>query len=236
MKTKFNKNTPLIGLLSIILFAFTSCAPPIELTSSWSNKQAKVKNAPLVMVMVLGKNLTNRQYAEGYIVNELMNRGYNAKAALDVFKPEAQQYDSASMVALLKQNNVDMLFTTAVVEVSEKETYVPGTTERVPVGTYATPYNPYYSENNYYYNNSNDFYGYYNTYNYATVYETRETPGYTYIDVTVILESKLFRVESPELLWFGQSKSYTTEPTTKLYETFAKIVVDDMVKNNLLVK
>lgn len=236
MKSTFKQLIPVTALLSIVLMAFTSCAPQIELTSSWTNKEAKVKNAPLVMVMVLGKNLTNRQYAEGYIVNELINRGYNAKAALDVFKPDVQKYDSATMVTMLKEHNVDMLFTTAVVEITEKETFVPGTTERVPVGTYATPYNPYYSQNNYYYNNSNDFYGYYNTYNYATVYETRETPGYTYTDVTVILESKLYRVESPELLWFGQSKSYTTEPTTKLYETFAKIVVDDMVKNNILLK
>jgi len=236
MNTKFSKNTHLTALLSIIIITFTACVPQIELTSSWTNKQAKVKNSPLVMVMVLGKNLTNRQYAEGYIVNELMSRGYNAKAALDVFKPDAQKYDSATMVTMLKQQNVDMLFTTAVVEITEKETYVPGTKERVPVGTYATPYNPYYNQNNYYINNSNDFYGYYNTYNYATLYETRETPGYTYTDVTVILESKLFSVATPELLWFGQSKSYTAEPTTKLYETFAKIVVDDMVKNNLLVK
>lgn len=230
------KNHPMLACVSMILLAFASCGPQVELTSSWANKQAQVKKSPKIMVMVLGPNLQNRQYVEGYIVAELAKKGHTAIAALDVFKPEVQKYDSLTMVNLLRQNNVDMLLTNMVVDIKEEQRYVPGTTQQVPVGTYSTPYNPYYGQNSYNYNGYNNYYGVYSSYNYHTVYETRETPGYTYTDVQVLIESKLFDVSNAELLWFGQSKSYTKEPSTSLFTDFARIVVGDISKNNLLVK
>jgi hypothetical protein len=236
MKTTFKNYLPVTSLLSIILMAFTSCAPQIELTSSWTNKQAAVKTSPKILVMVLGSNLSNRQSVEAHIVAELTKSGHTGIAALDIFQPDIQKYDSVNMVTLLRKNNIDMLLTTAVVNITEQEKYVPGTTEQVPVGTYATPYNPYYA-NNYYYNSGyNNYYGYYNSYSYQTMYETRTTEGYTYVDVEVIIESKLYDVHKPELLWFGQSKSYTKDPSADLFKSFAKIVVDDLNKNNLLRK
>jgi hypothetical protein len=229
------KKTNIKILFLALIVSLTSCAPQIELSSSWSNKQAKPKASPKVLVMVMGKDLAVRQLVEQYMVEEFKKAGHNAIAALDVFKPDVQKYDSVTMVTLLRQNKVDMLLTNAVVNVTEQERYVPGTTEYVAVGTYATPYNPYYSHN---YNN---FYSNYNNYNYssmnyATQYETHSTPGYTVTDVEVIIESNLYDVSIPELLWFGQSKAYQKEPTTEILNAFAKIVVGDINKSNLLVK
>lgn len=239
MKTRIKQKLQLAALLSITLLFLNSCAPQIELTSSWANKTAKVKSAPMVMVMVIGKDLASRKNVEDYIVAELVKGGHKAIASLNVFKPEVQKYDSATMVSLLRQNNIDMLLTNGVVNVSEQERYVPGTTERVAVGTYATPNNPNY---NGYYNGVNNGYNqynnnYYNSYNnYQTVYEERTTPGYTVVDVEVLIESNLYDVATPELLWFGQSKSYTKEPSTELFNEFARMIVADITKNNLLVK
>ncbi len=234
MKISSNIKIHSILLLSIVAFLITSCSPQIELTSSWTNKQANPKPQPLVMVMVMGKDLANRQNAESYIVAELQKSGIKAIAALDVFKPEVQKYDSATMVSLLRLNKVDMLLTSAITNVTEKDRYVPGTTEQVPVGTYSTPYNPYYNNYNYYNNYYNNYNYQYN--NYQTIYETRTTPGYTVTDVEVIIESHLYDVEKTELLWYGQSKAFTKEPSSELFNSFARIVVGDIKKNNLLVK
>jgi hypothetical protein len=219
-------------IIASVVISLTSCAPQIELTSSWHNKQAEPKNSPLIMVMVMGKNLANRQAAEGYMVNEFAKLGDKAIGSLDLFKPDVQTYDSATMVNLLRDNKIDMILISGITSVNEKERYVPGTTERVPVGTYATPHNPYY------YNDYNNYYNYYNyqqTY-YQTVYETRETPGYTVTDVQVIVESKLFDVHTTQLLWFGQSTSYTQEPSNELFGAFSKHVVEDIHKGNLITK
>lgn len=216
-------------LLFLVTISIVSCAPPVELTSSWSNKTAQVKKSPKIMVMALGNNLSNRTVAESYIVAELNKGGNNAIASLDVFKPDIQKYDSASMVNLLRKNGIDMLLTNAVVDVKETQRYVEGTTETVPVGSMAIENYPYY--NNGYYN----YYDARTTY-YRTVYETRTTPGYTVTDVEVLIESNLYDVATTELLWVGQSKAFSKEPSNELFKTFAKVVVEDITKNNLLQK
>lgn len=239
MKNLFKHSKFAIAFLIIAALLFHSCAPPIMLNSSWTNKTAKPKPSPLIMVMTLGKDLASRQAVEGYMVTDLKKLGYNAISALDVFSPGMNKLDSAAMVSMLRQNKVDMLLTNTVVNITEKERYVPGTTTQVPVGTYATPYNPY---NNAYYNANggynvgqyNNYYNYYN--NYQTVYETQTTPGYTVTDVEVLIESNLYDVAVPELIWYGQSKSYTKEPSVELFKEFSKLVIGDISKSNLLVK
>lgn len=238
MKTISKHSRNVLAFLIIGASLFHSCAPPIMLNSSWTNKTAKPKASPLIMVMTIGKDLASRQAVEGYMVTDLKKLGYNAISALDVFKPGMQNMDSATMVSMLRQNKVDMLLTNAVVNITEKERYVPGTTTQVPVGTYATPYNPY---NNAYNTNGgynvgqyNNYYNYYN--NYQTVYETQTTPGYTVTDVEVLIESNLYDVAVPELIWYGQSKSYTKEPSVELFKEFSKLVIGDINKSNLLVK
>ena len=206
-----------------------ACSPPIDLTSSWSNKNAVVKKNPKIMVMVLGKNLANRQAVETRIVDEFKKAGHNAVASLEVLNPTVEHYDSLTLVNLLKNNHFDMLLTNAVVDVKETEHYIPGTTQSVPVATYPVESYPYYVG------------GYYNYYNYRqmyyhTVYETHTTPGSTVTDVEVLVESNLYDVDTSELLWLGQSKSLTTEPSPELFNAFAKIVVTDIQAHNLLQK
>lgn len=214
-------------LISFLLFLICSCSPPIELSTSWSNKTATVKKSPSVLAMALGNDLGARQAAESYLVYHLKKSGFNAIASLDIFKPDIRKYDSLTFVNLLRQYNIDLLLTNAVIDVKESQHYVPGTTEQVPVATYPVETYPY--NNGGYYN----YYDYRTTY-YQTVYETRTTPGYTVTDVEVLIESNLYDVTSTELLWIGQTKSYTKEPSAELFDAFAKMVVGDMVKNNLL--
>jgi hypothetical protein len=52
----------------------------------------------------------------------------------------------------------------------------------------------------------------------------------------VLIESNLYDVLTTELLWVGQSKTYTKEPSAELFNDFAKVVVADLAKNNLLQK
>lgn len=229
-----NKKIYLFLLLPFLLF---SCAPQVELTTSWSNKTATVKKSPRVMVMAIGKNLANRQATENYLVGELQKAGHVAIGSLEIFKPEVQKYDSITMVNKLKEKGIDMLLTNAVVDVKETQRYIPGTTETVPVTNQVQGNALYY--NGGYYNNYN--YGYYNYYNnmnsyYYTTYETREKPGYTVTDINVLIESNLYDVATSELLWVGQSTAFTKEPTDELFQAFAKAVVGDIVKKNLLQK
>jgi hypothetical protein len=204
------------------------------LTSSWTNRQAKVKSSPVIMVMVLGKaNSVTRQKVEKKMVDLLKKDGYKALPASDLFPQGAVKHDSAELVNTLRSNNIDLFLTNAVISRTEHERFIPGAIQGsdivVPGGGIVTP--------EYAYNSI--YFGYNNYYNYSNSYQTIEapqTPGTTVTDVHIVIESNLYEVATPELIWHGLSTSYTKEPTTSEINSFSKEVIGDILKNNLLNK
>jgi len=231
----------MVTLLSLVLLFFISCSPQIKLTSSWTNKNAKVKNAPVIMVMVLGKaNSATRKDIENNIVTRLKKEGYIALPASDLFPPGVTKRDSAELVNTLQKNNIDLLLTNAVVSKTENERFIPGTVQGsdivVPSGGVTTADYPYYNNIGYVGFGYNNYYNYYNTNNSYQVIEAPKAMGTTVTDVYIIIESNLYIVANPELIWHGQSTSYTKEPSPGDINTFSKEVISDIIKNNLLVK
>ena len=234
MRIVYNQKFHLAALLSMALLLIISCSPQIMLTSSWTNRQAKVKSSPVIMVMVLGKaNSATRQNVENKMVALLKKDGYKAVPASDLFPQGAVKRDSAELVNILRSNNIDLFLTNAVISRTENERFIPGAIQGsdivVPGGGIITP--------GYAYNSI--YFGYNNYYNYSNSYQTIEapqTPGTTVTDVHIVIESNLYEVATPELIWHGLSTSYTKEPTTSEIKTFSKEVISDIMKNNLLVK
>jgi hypothetical protein len=227
MMSFFGQKLKFAVLYLTSLLIITSCAPEIKLASSWTNKDAKVKKAPLIMVIVLGKpNSSIRQDAENKIVGRLKKEGFNAVPASDLIPPGPAKHDSVEVVNILRKNNIDMLLTNAVVNVVENERFIPGalqgTTVQDPNAQYGASYNNYYS--------------YYNYYNNYQVIDAPKTPGVTVTDVEVVIQSNLFEVSTPALIWYGRSKIFTKEPSKNLITAFSKTVVDDIKKHKLLIK
>ena len=238
MRKIFYQKYQLITLVSLAAIFLFSCVTQIQLTSSWTSKTAKVKQSPLVMVMVMGKSVERRQSIENDMVKKLKRKGIKAIGSLDIFQPEVQKYDSVQLVNVLRQNKIDMLLINAVASVTEKERYIPGESQEVQVSQNITPYNSgYYNSAGYgslYVSTSGNYFGYYN--NYEAMSEKRYVPGKTVTDVVVLIESHLYDVAVPELLWTGQSKTFTKEPSVELFKEFTKIIIEDLSKNNLLLK
>jgi hypothetical protein len=236
----FTKQIQLATTFLTALLLITSCASPLKFTSSWSNKQAKVKTSPVIMVMVLGKpNSEVRKEMENNIVSRLKKDGFKALPASGLFQPGVVKYDSAQLVSILRKNNIDMLLTNAVVSRTENERFIPGTLQGtdivVPAGGTANPNNPYngvtYGYNSYY-----NYYNYYNTYNSYQTVESTPQVGTTITDVFIVIESNLYEVATPQLIWRGQSTSTTKDPTEREINSFTKAVISDIKKNNLLIK
>ena len=234
MRILYAQKLQLAALLSMVLLLTISCSPQIMLTSSWTNRQAKVKSSPVIMVMVLGKpNSATRKNVENKMVALLKKDGYKAIPASDIFPPGVAKHDSAELVNTLRKNNIDLFLTNAVISRTENERFIPGAIQGsdivVPGGGIVTP--------DYAYNSI--YFGYNNYYNYSNSYQTIEapqTPGTTVTDVHIVIQSNLYEVATPELIWHGLSTSYTKEPTTGEINKFAKEVLGDIRKNNLLSK
>jgi len=81
----------------------------------------------------------------------------------------------------------------------------------------------YYPENVYL-----GFYRYYNTYGWVP------NAGYLATDVKVLLESNLYNIKTGTLLWSGQSTAFSRNPTPKIAERYAKNIIADMLKKNVI--
>jgi hypothetical protein len=227
MIASIKQKLKIASLCFIGLLIITSCSPEIKLASSWTNKDAKIKKSPLIMVIVLGKaNSDIRKDAENKLVARLKKEGFNAVPASNLIPPGPAKRDSVEVVNILRKNNIDMLLTNAVVNIVENERFIPGalsgTTVQNPNEQYAASYNNYYS--------------YYNYYSNYQVIDAPETPGITVNDVEVVIQSNLFEVATPALIWYGRSKIFTKEPSAGLINAFSKTVVDDIKKHKLLLK
>jgi hypothetical protein len=236
MKTMINHKMRLALLLPIVLILLSSCASPIKLTSSWGNKQAEVKKQPVIMVMVLGKaNSATREDIENNIVGRLKKEGFKAVPATGIFQPGVK-HDSAELVSTLRKNSIDMLITNAVVSRTENERFIPGAVQgtdiMVPAGGAAAVNNGYYYGGFGY----NSYYNYYNANNSYQVIDAPKTPGTTVTDVHIVIESNLYIVATPQMIWTGHSTSTTKEPTASEINGFSKEVISDIKKYNLLLK
>jgi len=212
MKQSFSS----LKLIAVLFFAasftfFSGCEPSIELTGTWHDPNAGTKKFSKIVVMAIGKNLSNRTLGEDNLVAKLKSHGFNAVGSLTFLPPDFQQLDSATIENSLKKNGVDAAITVRVVSKSESQRYVPGT-------TYAAGYPGYYGY----------WGGYYSSYGYYS------SPGYTVTDVEVLLETNLYDLSNNHLLWVGQSKAFTNEPTQELAEQYAHDVVNDLVNKKII--
>ena len=81
-----------------------------------------------------------------------------------------------------------------------------------------------------YYGGYNNFYGYFNYYGYNYLYEEKTTKPSLESDVELIIESKLYDVANVKLIYIGQSKSITGEPSAEIFNIFSNVVVGDILK------
>jgi hypothetical protein len=238
MKTLNSYKIPLTSISLIVLLILTSCASGIKLTGSWTIPQPKVKKAPVILVMVLGKpNSEVRKDIENKIVARLTKDGFKAIPGTTLFNPQAAKRDSAEVVNTLRKNNIDMLLTNAVISKSEENRFIPGALQgteiAVPAGGAAAAagsYNGITLYNNYY-----NYYNYYGSSSYQVI-EAPKAMGETVTDVYIVIESNLYEVATPQLIWHGLSASTTKDPTSHEINLFTKSVIEDIKKHNLLLK
>jgi hypothetical protein len=73
------------------------------------------------------------------------------------------------------------------------------------------------------------FYGFYRSrYNYT------HEPGYSSTSTTVRLETNLYDVKTEKLIWSGQSKTLSYDPTDQIIKDVIKTVVDSLQKDKLI--
>lgn len=204
---------PLLVLFLIFwgLCLSTSCGRSVRLTASWSNGRKDIAFVK-ILVMAIGKDLEKRKLAEAAIKREMAGNYIPAVTSIEEFGPDfATQYDSTRIRQALLSKRFDGVLTVRVLDVHEHDRWVPGDDYYGPISFYRR------------------FYGYY-----YRVWKHYIDTGYTVTDVEVLLESNLYQVETGTLVWSGQSKAFSRNPTPAMAARYAKNIIKDILRKEVV--
>jgi hypothetical protein len=202
-----------IGFILLIIVA--GCTPTSKITSSWKAEsvQPKYYNKILVLGLMNVPDRTIREKMEEHLAGDLKTLGYNAVCACEAFDPKAfNDMTEEAAINKLKNQGIDAVLTVVLLDKQKERKYVPG--------------NIYYSPYGYYYNR---FWGYRSTL-YHRIYE----PGYYVSDTKYFWESNLYDMASQQLVYSVQTQSFSPDNADILGHEYAKLIVKDIVKHNVL--
>ncbi len=202
-----------IAVLITILVACSSS----KITHTWKAANAPYKKYNKILVIGIngGNDLGNKEKMEVEFVEDLKALGYNAISSVQEYGPKTfQNIDEDAVINKFQGTGIDAVVTIVLLS-KEKEKYY------VPSQVYYSPYVMYHRH----------FWGYYNTM-YARIY----TPGYYIEDKRYFWESNLYELSTKELIYSVQTESYNPASSHQLAHEYGELIVNDMIKNNVLRK
>jgi hypothetical protein len=207
--------TKLIWIGFALFIIAAGCTSTSKITSTWKAKNVEPKNYNKILVLGLMNvaDRTIREKMEEHLAEDLNTLGYNAICACEVFDPKAfNNMTEEAAINKLKNQGIDAVLTVVLLDKQKESKYVPG--------------NIYYSPYGYYYNR---FWGYRSTL-YRRIYE----PGYYVSDTKYFWESNLYDMASQQLVYSVQTQSFSPDNADILGHEYAKLIVKDIVKHNVL--
>lgn len=203
------KLLPFIGL--IVLAACSSS----RVTHSWKSEFPAKNYSKMLVIALSGTDMFTRQKMEDHLVGDLQNQGYNATSSLKEYGASAfREMNEEAVLNKLQNSGFDAVVTIVLLDKEKERYYVPGHINY-------SPYARYYHR----------FWGYY-----TTIYDRIYTPGYYVSNTKYFWESNLFDVANKELIYSVQTESFDPASSEVLAHEYGKLIVKDMVKNQVLNK
>jgi len=205
----------IIKVLLAGLFLFTSCTSS-RITSSWKSPDLQQKKYKKILVLGLLKEMDRplRENMEEHIIGDLKNLGYDAVCSCTEYDPKAfNNMKEQEAIQKLNAGGIDAVLTVVLLDKTKERYYVSG---RVNY----TPYNIY----------NRHWWGYYSTI-YGRIYE----PGYYETSTKYFWESNFYDLETKQLLYSVQTESFDPGSTQSLAHEYGNLIVNSMVKNQVLV-
>ena len=204
------KSRPIGVTVMVIALSLLGACSNSKVTSSWKPANASTL-APGNKILVLGiireKDIRLRMQMEGYLVDALKARGFNAVSAYTLYGPKMfGNKDEETVLGQLRNSGINEVFTIALLDHARERNFQPG-------GLY--PYSP--------------FWGYYN-YWYGQIYN----PGYISVTTKFYWESNLYDVASKRLLYSVQSQSSDPSSAGAMGKDYSKAIMKNMTKQGLI--
>lgn len=195
------------------IWLLSSCSST-QLVSSWKSPDAPQGgiNNVLVLGMMGPKNLELKENLERYIAQEFQETGTNAAPATDIFGPKGFKGLSEEQVnEKVKRLGYNSIMIVSLVDKEKERVYNPGSVYTTPM---VVGYNRYYRR-------------------YMVVYDRTYTPGYYSTNTQYVLQTEVYSVDSNELIYSGQTRTYDPNSKALLAKSVAKTIVADIDKKGL---
>ncbi|WP_422361537.1 hypothetical protein [Reichenbachiella sp.] len=223
MQSKLNTLSKRVLLLIIpIVLSFHGCAPSF---TSWQSPSFQEHKFKKVVVIGMFKRLNTRTSFEEEIVKAFEAEGYVAVHGMSVFPPTYQPSSQEDLERILKNESFDLVLMSSVTDRTQETQYHQGT-------TYYGGYRGYGMYN--YYNYNYGYNMYYGGYGYGW-----SDPGYYSTNVVDLVETKAFDISGKTKaeeanIWVGQSKITETSDMRKAARIYAKQLIIDLKKRNII--
>jgi len=198
-----------------VLFLMAGCSPSSRITHSWTSNAIGEKNYNKIMVVGLmpDNDRELRENMENHLVGDLTERGYNAISSLKEYGPKSfENMKEEEAIDALHTSGVDAVITIVLLDKNKEHFYIPG---RV----YFSPYFVY----------QRHFWGYY-----STIYNRIYSPGYYEVATKYFWESNFYNLDTKELLYSVQTKSFNPDNSQSLAHEYGKLIVSDMARKGII--
>lgn len=209
-------------LIAIPVFAlmFAGCSTS-KITDSWvTNQQLNVsKNKILVLGLFSEKNRDAKKAMEEELAEDLRKFGYNAVTATDEFGPVAfRDMNEQQALQKLRENGIENVVTINLLNKDQQKKFV-------RENNY--PYSPFYGYRTFW-----GYYSYYRPFGYNPYFNYDR--GYYKTDTRYYFETNLYDVNSNKLIYSAQTQTFDANSMNTLANDYARNVVRDMKKKNVL--
>jgi len=193
------------GYLFSFVFLIISCAGT-ELTHKQINEVYKGKPVSNILVIGITGNEDSRRSFERKFVAQLKSAGVEAISSEDAIPmPADLKLNKETILNAVNQFENDAVIITHLIDKEEKEVYTRGGQAH------------------------RGYYGFYQSrFSYAS------DTGYSSTSKTVRLETNLYDVKTEQLIWSGQSKTWSKDSKYQIINDVIKVVINDLQKNNLI--
>ncbi|UCG12629.1 MAG: hypothetical protein JSU72_19480 [Deltaproteobacteria bacterium] len=197
-----------VGFVFLLLPVLMSCAST-KLTHVW--KDEAYNGRPVADILVLGvtdEDAIRRTY-ESKFVESLREAGVEAEPSFPLLSGN-YKLKKEEIVAAVKKVGADSVLITHLVRVDEKEIHTPSQTYVVP-------------------RYGGGYYGYY-----GRGYDYVHYPGYSRVEVKVVLETSLYNAADEKPMWSARSETIDPSSEEALIDSVISALVSDLKAKKLL--
>lgn len=203
-------------LAGVLLLLLSSCAPSVRIIGSWTSPEKKLTEGySRLFVTALTKNVLARQTVESHLEETIRSQGVSVTGSFAVIPPgfNAEEADKEKILEEIRKLGTEAILTVTLLDQTNETRYVPGNTMYAPIGV----------------GFHGRFWSYYGTYN-PYMYD----PGYYTTDKNYYLEANLYDTETEQLVWSCQSETTNPSSLEKFSTSFAKAVVEQLLRDGLI--